>query len=192
MTLPLFVYGTLRDPDLLAAVLGRQLRSGGQHVARAPGFRAVHYPGRVYPALIRVPGAAAEGLLLIDLSPFERDLLDAFEGEEYRRTPIATMVEEDLFEADAYLPRQQGRERRRGLVAGALAGRAQVAGTARRGGERRRDPHAADRGAAELAGSAGVSRLDSARVSHDKAARIACCCCGAHFWFGSTAVRGRR
>lgn len=104
MTLPLFVYGTLRDPDLLAAVLGRQLRSGGQHVARAPGFRAVHYPGRAYPALIRVPGAAAEGLLLIDLSPFERDLLDAFEGEEYRRTPIAAMVEEDLFEADAYLP----------------------------------------------------------------------------------------
>jgi hypothetical protein len=104
MTLPLFVYGTLRDPDLLAAVLGRQLRSGGQHVARAPGFRAVHYPSRVYPALIRVPGAAAEGLLLIDLSPFERDLLDAFEGEEYRRIPIAAMVEEDLFEADAYLP----------------------------------------------------------------------------------------
>ena len=63
MTLPLFVYGTLRDPDLLAAVLGRKLRPGGQHMARAPGFRAVHYPGRIYPALIRVPGAAAEGLL---------------------------------------------------------------------------------------------------------------------------------
>ncbi len=104
MTLPLFVYGTLRDPDLLAAVLGRPLRGAGRHVARAPGFRAVHYPGRIYPALIRVPGAAAEGLLLIDLSPFERDLLDAFEGDEYRRAAIATIVEEDLFEADAYLP----------------------------------------------------------------------------------------
>jgi gamma-glutamylcyclotransferase (GGCT)/AIG2-like uncharacterized protein YtfP len=104
MTLPLFVYGTLRDPDLLAAVLGRPLRAGGQHVARAPGFRAVHYPGRIYPALIRAPGAVAAGLLLIDLSPFERDLLDAFEGEEYRRAPLAALVEEDLFEADAYLP----------------------------------------------------------------------------------------
>ena len=104
MTLPLFVYGTLRDPDLLAAVLGRPLRAGGQYAARAPGFRAVPYPGRVYPALIRAPGAAAEGLLLLDLSPFERDLLDAFEGGEYRRTPLAALVEEDLFEADAYLP----------------------------------------------------------------------------------------
>ena len=104
MSLPLFVYGTLRDPELLSAVLCRKLRPAGQHVARAPGFRAVHYPGRVYPALIRAPGAAAEGLLLIDLSPFERDLLDAFEGAEYQRGTVAAVVEEDLFEAEAYLP----------------------------------------------------------------------------------------
>lgn len=102
--LPLFVYGTLRDPDLLAGVLGRPLRGGGLHPARAAGFRAVHYPGRVYPALVRAPGGSAEGLLLTDISPFERDLLDAFEGDEYRRGPVAVLVEEDLFEADAYLP----------------------------------------------------------------------------------------
>lgn len=104
--LPLFVYGTLRDPDLLAGALNRPLRPAHLHPARAPGFRAVHYPGRIYPALIRVPGAAAEGLLLTDLSAFERDLLDAFEGEEYRRQPIATMLadEPELHEADAYLP----------------------------------------------------------------------------------------
>ena len=106
MHLPLFVYGTLRDPDLLAAVLGRPLRVDGLHVARAPGFRAVHYPGRIYPALIRVPGAAAEGLLLTDLTPFERDLFDAFEGEEYRRETIAAVLadEPELHEADAYIP----------------------------------------------------------------------------------------
>lgn len=104
MTLPLFVYGTLRDPDLLAAVLARPLRPAMLHAARAPGLRAVHYPNRVYPALVRTPGAAAEGLLLLDLTPFERDLLDAFEGEEYRRAPIAVVLDEELHEADAYLP----------------------------------------------------------------------------------------
>ncbi len=106
MHLPLFVYGTLRDPDLLAAVLGRPLRPETMHVARAPGFCAVHYPGRIYPALIRVPGAAAAGLLLTDLTTFERDLLDAFEGEEYRRETIAAMLadEPELHEADAYIP----------------------------------------------------------------------------------------
>lgn len=101
---PLFVYGTLRDPDLLAGVLSRPLRAGALLAAVAPGFAAVHYPNRVYPALVRRPGAAAAGLVLTDLSPFERDLLDAYEGEEYRRTPIPVMIEEELHEADAYLP----------------------------------------------------------------------------------------
>jgi len=104
--LPLFVYGTLRDPDLAAAVLGRALPVSTVHHARAPGWRAVHYPKRVYPALVRAPGAAADGLLITGLTPFERDLLDAYEGEEYRRGPIATMLvdESELHEADAYLP----------------------------------------------------------------------------------------
>lgn len=106
LALPLFAYGTLRDPDLLAAVLGRSLPMGTTHPARAPGFKAVHYPRRIYPALVRSPGAAAEGVLITGLSPFERDLLDAYEGDEYRRTPIPTLLadEPELHEADAYLP----------------------------------------------------------------------------------------
>ena len=104
MTLPLFVYGTLCDPELRSAVLGRILPPEAVHPARAPGFRAVPYPGRVYPALLRTPGGTADGLLLLGLTPFERDLLDAFEGDEYRLTPIAAMLEEELHEADAYLP----------------------------------------------------------------------------------------
>ena len=59
MQRPLFVYGTLRDPDLLAAVLGRPLAACEILAAVAPGFRAAHYPNRIYPALIRAPGAAA-------------------------------------------------------------------------------------------------------------------------------------
>jgi hypothetical protein len=104
MAEPLFVYGTLRDPDILAAVLARRLNGEAMLPAVAPGFRAVGYPGRFYPALIRVPGAAAPGLVLTDLSPFERDLLDAYEGEEYRRALIPVMIAEELHQAFAYLP----------------------------------------------------------------------------------------
>ena len=99
-----FVYGTLRDPELLAAVLARTPAADTILAATAPGFSAVHYPGRIYPALVRVPGASAEGLLLTDLTPFERDLLDAYEGDEYRRDLIPVMVGEELHEAFAYLP----------------------------------------------------------------------------------------
>ena len=100
----LFAYGTLRDPDLLTAVLGRPLSAGEALAAVAPGFRATHYPNRIYPALIRAPGGAADGLLLTGLSPFELDLLDQFEGSEYRRDIVPVMVGEELHEAYAYLP----------------------------------------------------------------------------------------
>ena len=79
----LFVYGTLRDPDLLAGVLARPLNAGAMLMATAPGLRAVHYPGRAYPALVRAPGDAATGLVL---------------------HPIPVMIGEELHEADAYLP----------------------------------------------------------------------------------------
>jgi len=100
----LFVYGTLRDPDLLAGVLNRPLRADRMLPATAPGFAALHYPNRIYPALVRRPGATAEGLVLTDLTPFEKDLLDAFEGAEYRRQIIPVMIAEELHEAFAYLP----------------------------------------------------------------------------------------
>ncbi len=103
----LFVYGTLRDPDMLSAVLARPLNADSMPSAAAPGFVAVHYPGRSYPALVRRPGAAAPGLVLTDLTPFELDLLDAFEGEEYRRSVIPVMVGEELHEAFAYLPARE-------------------------------------------------------------------------------------
>lgn len=101
MTGLLFAYGTLRDPELLAAVLGRPCIG---LTAAAPGFATVHYPGRIYPALVRRPGAAAAGTILPDLTPFELHLLDAFEGAEYRREIIPVMIEEELHEAFAYLP----------------------------------------------------------------------------------------
>jgi gamma-glutamyl AIG2-like cyclotransferase len=104
MANPLFVYGTLCDPDLLAGILARRLAGDAALPAAAPGFRAVHYPGRAYPALLRAAGAAAPGLALMDLTPFECDLLDAYEGEEYRRQLIPVMIADELHEADAYLP----------------------------------------------------------------------------------------
>lgn len=100
----LFVYGTLRDPDLLFAVLGRPLRADAVLAAVAPGYRATYYPGRVYPALIRGSGGAADGLVLVGLTPFEFDLLDRFEGSEYHRGVVPVMIGEELHEADAYLP----------------------------------------------------------------------------------------
>ena len=100
----LFVYGTLQDADMLAAVLGRPVAMTGLRRAAAPGFRAVCHPGRVYPALVACDDDAAPGLLLDALSRLDLAVLDAFEGAEYRREPITVLVEGSQHQADAYLP----------------------------------------------------------------------------------------
>jgi gamma-glutamylcyclotransferase (GGCT)/AIG2-like uncharacterized protein YtfP len=100
----LFVYGTLQDADILSAVLGRPTDTTSLRPATAPGFRAVAYPGRVYPALTAAATDSAPGLLLDALSETDIALLDAFEGEEYRRQTIAVKAGGALYEADAYLP----------------------------------------------------------------------------------------
>ena len=101
---PLFVYGTLRDLDVLEALLGRVLPDRQRVDATARGFAAVHYPGQVYPALIANPGGAAPGLLLYGLTVIELGILDAFEGEEYRRDTIKAQDRSGTIKADVYLP----------------------------------------------------------------------------------------
>jgi hypothetical protein len=101
---PLFAYGTLSDPQLLMRLLARPVTAATLIPASAPGWRAAQLAGKPWPVLVRAPGRAASGVLVMGLSPFERDLLDAYEGAGYKRSPVAVMVDVELFEADAYLP----------------------------------------------------------------------------------------
>lgn len=100
----LFVYGTLQDPDVLAAVLGRPVDVGALAPAQAPGHHAVTYPGRVYPALVAASGAIAPGLLIDGLDTLDLAVLDAFEGDEYRRAEIDITQAGRTLRAQVYLP----------------------------------------------------------------------------------------
>ncbi|WP_404401286.1 gamma-glutamylcyclotransferase family protein [Pelagibacterium halotolerans] len=105
--LPLFVYGTLRDPHVLAAVVNRRLHETETAPARAPDFRTVYYPGHTFPAIIPVPGTAAPGLVLYGLGETEMALLDAYEGDDYIRAPVTIAVRGEAITAWAYLPTAQ-------------------------------------------------------------------------------------
>ena len=100
----LFVYGTLQDADVLGAVLGRPVDTAVLRRVTAPSYRAVAYPGRVYPALVVSAGDAAPGLLLEHLTELDVAVLDAFEGDEYRREPITVLLDGTQHLAQAYLP----------------------------------------------------------------------------------------
>jgi L-ascorbate metabolism protein UlaG (beta-lactamase superfamily)/gamma-glutamylcyclotransferase (GGCT)/AIG2-like uncharacterized protein YtfP len=101
---PLFVYGTLRDRQVLATVLGRPVAGRTLHDASAPGWCAVFYPGETYPALIPAKGDAAPGLLITDVSADDLARLDVYEGNQYARKAILVMCGEQNVLAEAYLP----------------------------------------------------------------------------------------
>lgn len=101
---PLFLYGTLQDPDVLAAVLGRTVADRQLIAATAPDCAAVYLTGRVYPALVSRPGSAAPGLLLVQVSAEDLAALDAFEGDEYRRGPVQAMAATGPVTAEVYWP----------------------------------------------------------------------------------------
>ena len=101
---PLFLYGTLRDVDILTAVLGRSVAAGHLVAASAPDCAAVYFPHQVYPALVQRPGCSAPGLLLMDATQGDLAALDAFEGDEYRRGPLQVTTTAGPVAAEVYWP----------------------------------------------------------------------------------------
>ena len=91
MDLPLFVYGTMRDEDVLAAVLGRVPAGVRTEAAWMPGFAAARVPGESYPYLVPADGARASGTLVRGLDDEGLDRIRFFEGEEYE--PVQCTVE---------------------------------------------------------------------------------------------------
>ena len=85
----MFVYGTLKDPDLRCLVCGAPDPAPPQP-ATALGWRAVHVPGQAYPVLRRAPHVRAPGLWLATPNEVSLRRLFAYEGTDYRLTLIAT------------------------------------------------------------------------------------------------------
>lgn len=93
----LFVYGTLRYPEVLRVLLGRvPLLSP----AVVKGWRVRALPGVVYPGLVHDPSATAEGFLMSGLTGRERHVIDVYEGGLYETVALTL---EDGRKADAYV-----------------------------------------------------------------------------------------
>lgn len=83
-SLPLFVYGTLRDEAVRAVVLDLEPAALTAREASLPDHRSVCVPGRHYPRLQRSPGTAVRGMLLFGLDAAQWRRIAWFEGPEYR------------------------------------------------------------------------------------------------------------
>ena len=80
----IFVYGTLRDEQVLSAVLGHEVAI--TIPARLPDHAPLLVKGEAYPMIRPAQGEAADGMILCQLPQADVDMLDKFEGDEYERT----------------------------------------------------------------------------------------------------------
>lgn len=92
--LPLFVFGSLRDMDLLETVLGRPPRHVATEPAELGGFRCRRARGEVFPILVPEPcaveiEATVPGTLLHGLSGDDLDRILFYEGGGYAPRPLA-------------------------------------------------------------------------------------------------------
>lgn len=78
-----FFYGTLRDRDLLALVLGRPVARDALRPAVLRDWRRCPTRGKTYPILVRARGATTEGDVLDGVSAGEQRRLTIYEGEGY-------------------------------------------------------------------------------------------------------------
>ncbi len=86
--LSIFVFGTLMDPKIRFRVLGRTIPSAWVRPAWVMGFVRQPVLGRSYPMLVPRPRGRVRGQVIRNLSPRDLARLDAYEGEEYVRSPI--------------------------------------------------------------------------------------------------------
>ncbi len=99
---PLFVYGTLKDPRRLRALVGRSFPA---QPAALLGWRLVppHRSASGYPEVEPCEGERVEGLLLRGLDPEVLRVLDAYE-EGYVRRRVQVEAGGTCVEAEAYVP----------------------------------------------------------------------------------------
>lgn len=87
-----FFYGTLRDADLRAIVLGGEASSATLAPAILSGYRRVRIAGRGYPALIADPRGRTDGLLASGLGETAAARISYYESDDYavRRAEVET------------------------------------------------------------------------------------------------------
>src|ERR1051326_9176433 len=86
----LFVYGSLVDPRCLDQVLGRR-HAGERLRARLHGYQRHTMPDYPFPYLVAASDQSVDGVLLMDLSAPDLQLLDRYEEVDagmYRREAV--------------------------------------------------------------------------------------------------------
>ncbi|CAI9099505.1 OLC1v1036344C1 [Oldenlandia corymbosa var. corymbosa] len=97
-----FVYGSLLADDVVRVLLHRVPRSSP---AVLRDFHRFSIKGRVYPAILPIEAKEVVGKVLLDITPFELEILDYFEDDEYERKTVDVylMDTSEKMQVDTYV-----------------------------------------------------------------------------------------
>ena len=100
---PVFVFGTLMDPDLFSAITSKTISEKEMVPATALGWKRVVAAGKSYPMLVQAPGEQVEGYVIYGLDRDDLAKMQFYETDEYQLTSIDLIVDGQALEAQVYL-----------------------------------------------------------------------------------------
>lgn len=110
---PLFFYGSLRDPEMLACVCGRaDPDSLDMRPAVWNDVKVSRVAGESFPMAFAHPGGSAVGVVTFGLSDLERRRIGFFEDSDYALTPVTVQMGDgtegvSAVEAAVYMPTEK-------------------------------------------------------------------------------------
>lgn len=108
----LFFYGTLIDPDIALAVIGRPLKQLCAEPATLTGYKAMLVSGQPFPGLIADESAAASGIVIYGVRPDELARLIRYEERVmYGIETLSVRLDGSgaLCEAQVFMPQRRVR-----------------------------------------------------------------------------------
>jgi len=96
-----FFYGSLTDPDVLVAVLGRCPRLAP---ASLEGWRRLRVAGQSYPLIVAAAGERVDGSVA-DIGPAEASRLAWYEGDDYLQADLKVRLASGDAAARVFVPK---------------------------------------------------------------------------------------
>jgi hypothetical protein len=104
MRMQFFFYGSLRDRQVLAIVIGRAIDGLRIEAATIHGFARRRVRDKSFPILVPLSGGRAEGVLVTNLTQTDIARLQFFEGQQYVLVALPVECGGKQLSAQVFLP----------------------------------------------------------------------------------------
>ena len=102
MSIPLFVYGSMLDPDVRSIILGDSTQQVTLVTANLPDHVCLKLPDESYPVLSAESGCVTHGAILLGLDENSWDRMNFFESDEFKLVEISVLSQGRISPALCY------------------------------------------------------------------------------------------